>query len=147
MDSKSDQAVACFNSGFNCSQSVFSTYCEQLGMDKETGLKLSCAFGGGMGHIGETCGAVTGALMLIGLKYGKFEVEDLESKEITYNMVHEFATRFKAINGSVRCKDLLTVDIGVPEELQLARDRNLFKTLCPKYIKDAVVLIEEMLEL
>jgi C_GCAxxG_C_C family probable redox protein len=61
-------AVKCFNNGFNCAQAVLSTYSEQLGVDKTTALKIAGSFGGGMGHIGETCGAVTGAFMLIELK-------------------------------------------------------------------------------
>jgi len=71
-----EHAVSCFKDGFSCSQAVLSAYGEQFGMNREMALKVSGAFGGGMGHLGETCGAVTGAFMLVGLKYGKTRVED-----------------------------------------------------------------------
>jgi C_GCAxxG_C_C family probable redox protein len=144
MTSKVDCAVDCFNSGFSCSQAVFSTYSQELGLDPKTALKVAGAFGGGMGHIGETCGAVTGAFMAIGLKYGKTRPEDNDAKEKTYALVQEFATRFKAINGSIRCKELLEFDISTPDGMKAAREKGLFKTLCPKYVKDAAEIIEQL---
>ncbi len=143
--SKSSEANLCFNQGFNCSQAVLSTYCESLGLDKTTALKLSCAFGGGMGRIGETCGAVTGALMLIGLKYGKCKAGDNESKEKTYQLVQKFADSFKAEFGSVRCKDILKFDISKQEEHDQARDSGVFKTVCPNLVKRAVEIVEDIL--
>ena len=69
--SKVDEAIECFYSGYSCSQAVLSAYCEDLGLDKETAMKISCGFGAGMARLGATCGAVTGAYIAIGLKYGK----------------------------------------------------------------------------
>lgn len=143
--SKSSEAILCFNQGFNCSQAVLSTYCENLGLDKTTALKLSCAFGGGMGRIGETCGAVTGALMLIGLKYGKCNADDNESKDKTYQLVQKFANSFRAEFGSVRCKDILKFDISKQEEHDQARDSGVFKTVCPNLVKRAVEIVEDIL--
>ena len=145
MCNKSDLAVQCFSNGFNCSQAVFSTYCEELGLDKETALKVSCAFGGGMGLIGETCGAVTGAFMAIGLKYGKFKADDIAAKEKTYALVQEFTKRFKDEFGSVKCKDLLKYDISDAEEMKKAAEEGLFKSLCPMIVKRATEIVEDIL--
>jgi C_GCAxxG_C_C family probable redox protein len=145
--SKTDCAVTCFNSGFNCSQAVLSTYCEQLGLDKETALKISCPFGAGMGRMAETCGAVTGAFMLIGLKHGKYLSDDAFSKEKTYHLVQEFTDKFKAIYGSIKCKDLLGCDMSTPEGAKYAKENGLWDTLCPKFVYDASKLTEELLEL
>lgn len=131
--------------GFNCAQSVFSTYSEHLGFDAETALKISCSFGGGMAHIGETCGAVTGAFMLIGLKYGQIHPDDAEAKEKVYALVQEFTKRFKEIYGSVHCKDLLGCDMSTPEGLQLVKEKGLTKMICPKYVRSSAKLIEEIL--
>lgn len=144
---KSECSVQCFNNGFNCAQAVFSTHCKQLGLDSETTLKIAGGFGGGMGHIGETCGAVTGAFMLIGLKYGKVKTDDNAAKEKTYTLVQEFAERFKAINGSVRCKDLLGCDISTALGMQTAKDAQLFTTICPKMVRDSSEIVEELLNL
>ena len=143
---ESGAAVECFLSGFNCAQAVFSTYCDDLGLETEMAKRIACGFGAGMGYIGETCGAVTGALMLIGLKYGKVDVEDNAAKDKTYEMVQEFTKRFKAINSSVKCKELLGYDLSIPEDLDTVKEKQLFSILCPKFVRDSSEIIQELLE-
>jgi C_GCAxxG_C_C family probable redox protein len=145
--SKVDVAVQCFNDGFNCSQAVFSTYCDQLGLDPEVALKIACPFGSGMGRQAESCGAVTGAYMLIGLKYGKYNPEDKDAKEKCYQLVKEFTDKFNEIHGSISCKSLLKSDLSTPEGLQYIKDNGLWDKLCPIFIRDAAQLIEDLLEL
>ncbi|HKL98341.1 MAG TPA: C-GCAxxG-C-C family protein [Mobilitalea sp.] len=145
--SKADNAVECYNQGFNCSQAVFSTYSEQLGLDRETALKVACPFGGGMARMGYTCGAVTGAFMLIGLKYGKYLPEDNDARENTYRLVREFTNRFKEMYGSIECHDLLGSDISTEKGVTFASEHGLFKKLCPCYVGDAAKIIEELLGL
>lgn len=141
-----DLAVACFKEDFNCSQAVFSTYAPMLGLDRETALRVAASFGGGMGRTGETCGAATGALMVIGLRYGRPNAGDKEAKEKTYNLAGEFLNRFAARNnGCVKCRELLGCDVGNPEERQAAREQGLFETLCPKFVRDAAELVEQLL--
>jgi C_GCAxxG_C_C family probable redox protein len=145
--SKVEDAIQCFHHGFNCSQAVFSTYSVDLGLDRETALKISSPFGAGMGRMAETCGAVTGAFMLIGLKYGKFKPEDNEAREKSYALVKEFTKRFEEIHGSICCKDLLKHDMNNPEELKYIKENEICDTLCPVFVKDAVQIIEELLQL
>lgn len=144
---KSECSKQCFLSGFNCAQAVFSTYCSELGMEQEMALRVAGGFGGGMGHIGETCGAVTGAIMLIGLKNGKVKAEDNPARERTYALVQEFARRFVELNGSVKCRELLGCDISIPRELANAREGRLFQTICPKLVKDSSEIVEKLLVL
>ncbi|WPX07867.1 C-GCAxxG-C-C family protein [Anaerocellum danielii] len=143
---KSDIAVQEFLNGFTCSQAVFSTYCEELGFKKEDALKIGCAFGGGMGSLGHVCGAVTGAFMLLGLKYGNTDSKDKEAKATTYKKVKEFAEKFKEKNGTIICNELLKCDISTPEGRKYAEENNLFRTVCPKFVKDAAEIIEQMLK-
>lgn len=131
-------AVSRFAEGFNCSQAVFSSYAE--GMDEEA-LKIASGFGGGMGRMAETCGAVTGAMMVLGLRFGG-ATPDREAKERVYARVREFADRFKARNGSLDCRDLLGCDISTPDGYEMAK--NLFTTTCPKYVRDACEILEGM---
>ena len=77
-----DRAGSGFEEGFNCSQAVFSAWAEELGLDRETALRVATAFGGGMGHRGDTCGAVTGAFMAIGLKHGRLRADDEETRDL-----------------------------------------------------------------
>lgn len=139
------RAVSCFKKGFNCSQAIFSTYGEMFGLDRELALKISCAFGGGVGRMGGTCGAVTGAFMVIGLKYAMTNVEDKPAKERTYAVVKEFARRFELRNGSIVCKELLGYDISTPEGLKVIHENHLFTTLCPKFVQDSAEILEVLL--
>jgi C_GCAxxG_C_C family probable redox protein len=142
---KSEKAAALFQEGFSCSQAVFATFSEDFGLDRDISLKLSQAFGGGMAHLGEACGAVTGAFMLIGLKYGRTRADDLEARDRTYAKMRQFADKFKALHCSIQCRCLLGLDIGTEEGMRLAREKNLFQTLCSNYVRNAVEIVEEIL--
>jgi C_GCAxxG_C_C family probable redox protein len=145
--SKVENAVHIFRNGFNCSQAVFSAYSEQLGLNQETALKIACPFGAGIGRTAETCGAVTGAYMLIGLKYGKSKPEDNEAKEKSYALVKEFNEKFKELHGSILCKELLNYDMKNPEDLRQIKEEGLWDTLCPVFVRDSARIIEKLLEL
>lgn len=140
------RAVSCFAEGFSCSQSVLSAFGPQLGLDRETALRVASAFGGGMGRRGETCGVVTGAFMVIGLKCGRTRVDNDEAREKAYNLVSEFVVEFESQHGSVICRELLGCDISTPEGLELAREMNLRTTRCPNFVRDAAEIIEQVLE-
>ena len=120
---KVEQAVSCFKEGFNCAQAICSAYSQEYGLDQKTALKVSCGFGAGMGCMAETCGAVTGAYMVIGLKYGRSDILDLSAKEKTYILVREFSDKFKSRNGSIVCKELLGVDISTTEGMKAAKQK------------------------
>lgn len=142
---KTEHAAALFKEGFSCSQAVFAAFSEAYGLDRETSLKIAQAFGGGMAHLGEACGAVTGAFMLIGLKYGRTKAEDLAARDRTYEKMLQFAERFKALHCSIQCRCLLGLDLGTEEGMRLAREKNLFQTLCAKYVQDAATIVEGIL--
>ncbi|WP_066635747.1 C-GCAxxG-C-C family protein [Desulfolucanica intricata] len=133
-----------FKDGFACSQVVLFTYCQEFGLDRKTALKVSAAFGGGMSRLGETCGAVNGALMVIGLKYGNTEANDIRAKEKTYQLAREFLEQFKVLHGSIICRELLHCDISTPEGYQYAREK-LFSTICTKLVQDAVDIVGRIL--
>jgi C_GCAxxG_C_C family probable redox protein len=139
-----ETAVARFAEGFNCSQAVFSAYADDFGLDEEAALRIAAGFGGGMGRMAETCGAVTGAMMVLGLRHGG-NTPDREVKERVYAKIREFADRFKARNGSLLCRDLLGCDISTPEGCEAASKRGLFTTKCPQCVQEAAEILEEML--
>jgi len=141
----SEKAVSYFRNSFNCAQSVFAPFATQFGIPETDAFKISCPFGAGMGRMQETCGAVTGAFMVLGLKYGKFIAEDKDSKEITYEKVHEFSNKFKDLNQTLTCRNLIGVDLNTKEGMELAHAKDLFEKLCVKYIEDAVRILEKVL--
>ena len=144
MESKVNEVMEFFGNGkgFNCAQAVFSIYCEYFGLDKETALKLSCGLGGGMGRLGQVCGAVSGACLVIGLKHGKFLPEDRESKEKTYALVHEFGERFVERNQTANCNELLQLDLRYADK-HMIRER--VREVCPRVVKDAAEILESIL--
>ena len=142
---KSDCAAALFEEGFSCSQAVFTAFSGDLGLDRDISLKLSQPFGGGMAHLGEACGAVTGAFMAIGLKYGRTRAADLEARERTYALMRQVTDKFKGLHCSIQCRCLLGLDLGTEEGMKLAREKNLFKTLCAGYVRTAAEVLEEIL--
>jgi C_GCAxxG_C_C family probable redox protein len=144
--SEVQNAVSCFKEGFMCSQAVFSAYAGQFGMEREAALKVSAAFGGGMGRMGEVCGAVTGAFMVLGLKYGRTSVRDAKSHEKITRLVREFAERFKSLNGSILCRELLGCDLGTPDGQRAFVDKKLRDTLCVKFVRDAAEIVGLLLE-
>lgn len=139
------RAVSVFKEGFSCSQAILSTYGAQFGLDHETALGVSGAFGGGMGRMGETCGVVTDAFMVIGLKYGQTRVGDEESKEKAYRLVKEFVEKFMSRDGSIVCRELLGCDINTSKGRRLVKEKKLFTDLCPKFVQDAAKIIEQIL--
>ncbi|MFC1508324.1 C-GCAxxG-C-C family protein [Candidatus Omnitrophota bacterium] len=143
--SRIEKAVSTFQKDYSCSQSVFSAFAEDFGIDYETALKVAGGFGGGMGRMGEVCGAVSGAVMVIGLKNSEGKAETVESKARTYEIVRDFIARFKSRNENVRCNDLLGVDISTQEGHEEALSQGLFKTRCKQYVRDAAEILEEML--
>jgi C_GCAxxG_C_C family probable redox protein len=124
---------------------VVSTYGPQFGIDGETALKVAAAFGSGMG-MGETCGAITGGLMVIGLKHAKVKGITLLSKEKTADIAHEFIERFKARHGTAICRELLECDVTTSRGLKTAKQEKHFKKRCPEYVKDAALILEELLK-
>jgi C_GCAxxG_C_C family probable redox protein len=134
-----------FGQGFSCSQAVLAAYAPRLGLEREKALRLAQGFGAGMARLGETCGAVTGAIMVIGLKYGKVRAADAASKEKTYQLAREFMDRFRSRHGSLRCKVLLGHDIGSVRGQEKIKRLGLHHNLCPKFIRTAAGILEKIL--
>lgn len=131
---KVEEALNLFKEGFSCSQAIFAAYAKDLGMDYEMALKVSQAFGGGMGGMRGECGAVTGAYMVISLVHGRTKAEDGQARLKTFNLVKEFASRFKEVHGTTVCRNLLEGKSGTHYDM------------CSDYVKDACLLLDELLE-
>jgi len=148
--SKADDAVNIFISGFNCSQAILAAFGAEYGLDPLMAYRVGAAFGGGIGHLGETCGAVTGAVLVIGLHYGMTVNDGSQSNREAYDKVQQLAAEFKARNGTIKCRDLLGFDID---------DRELFhaalkkggpqgpQVVCPKAVRDAAEIVASLIGL
>jgi C_GCAxxG_C_C family probable redox protein len=146
MSDCSDMAVRQFRDGFNCAQAVLSTFADGLGLPRDIALRIATPFGGGIARTGQTCGAITGALMVLGLGFGTTNPADKEAKERQYRVANDFLARFRALHGSTLCSELLGCDISTPEGRQAAQEQKLFMNFCPGLIADSTRLVGETLK-
>ena len=136
-----------FEEGFSCAPSVLSTYSEQFGLGRELALRIACGLSGGIGRMGRTCGAVTGAVMVIGLKHGQADLADEEPRQKTHELVKEFIDRFTALHGSIECRELIGYDLSNDAEFEAARGDGLRQTKCSGLVYDAARILEDVLHL
>lgn len=146
--SKGDIAKQNFLNGYNCSQSVLLAFCEDFGLEKETALKISEPFGGGMGRMREVCGTVTGMFMVLGLAMGNSDAKDGSTKKNVYKSVQELAEKFKQDNGSIICRELLGLQKANKESyVPSERTTEYYKKRpCPELCKYAADILEEYLK-
>ena len=139
---KADEAVALFQQGFTCSQAVLSVFADDFGLDRDLALRISQGFGAGIAYTDDTCGAVSGAIMVIGLRYGRIRADDIVAKEKTYAVVREFLREFKKRNGSVDCTGLLGYNLSDPQQVAEVKKNKVVMARCPAFVRDAVKLVE-----
>ena len=142
---RSGKAKEYFAQKCHCSQAVLASFADEFGITEEMALRLGACFGGGM-RKGEVCGACTGALMALGLKYGMTAVGDTEQQLIADGYAKRFMTEFAKQNGSYLCRELLKCDLSNEEERQYAKEHGVIKAVCPKLIENAVILAEQMIK-
>jgi C_GCAxxG_C_C family probable redox protein len=148
MSEKTERAKQLHEQGYGCAQAVLTSFAPEYGLSEEIALKISTGFGSGMGRMCEMCGALTGAYMVIGLKYGKAYSDGTKygvNTETTYRLIAEIAARFAERNGSTRCRDLIEYNLSDPDQRAEVVRLGYFKTRCGKYIYDSVDLLEEIL--
>ena len=139
-----------FYEGYNCAQAVFCAFSDITGYDQDTSARMASSFGGGLGRLRETCGAVSAAALVLGIVYGYDNPADYEAKKRHYELVRQFAERFKAKNASINCFKLLS-DAGLKPESGSApeqRSEEFYrKRPCPKLVCDAAGILDDMLRM
>lgn len=141
---RSDQAISYFKQPYNCAQSVFSAFSEEFGMSEQLARSAACGFGGGFGELQKTCGAVTGAIMVIGCKY--FDKNNCpDSKRMVYKKTRDFMEKFKERNSSTNCLELTGVNFNAGKGIMTAGDKELLREKCEKYVRDACEILEGIL--
>jgi len=148
MKNRAETAVSKFSEGYNCAQSVFYSFCDDLRFDKNTALKMACGFGAGMGRKGEVCGAVTGGIIVIGAKYGRGEKDDRTATELTYQKTRELMDRFEQKHGTFICRKLLNgCELTTEEGRKHFKATNLSNTTCKPCVQSVVEILGDIMEL
>lgn len=139
-----EAAIAYFDEGYACSQAILLGFGPALGLPEDLAEKIAVPFGGGISRHGETCGAVSGAAMVLGLRYGTGGGPNPEGKERVYQRVQEYFARFREQYGTTRCRELLGCDLGNADERRKAREMGVFKQ-CNGYIRTSAEILAQML--
>ena len=141
-----ETAVEMFEDGYSCSQAILVGFAPRYGLDRETALKLASPFGGGLGRQGLNCGAISGALMVIGLHGGRTEPDDDETRDRNDALVREFMERYRNHNGAIMCNDLTGVDISDPVARAAGKEAGTYDRVCPNLVRYAATLVQELIE-
>lgn len=141
---REDNAVRIFSEGFNCAQAVLESFADRTGLERDQAMRVASCFGGGMRR-GEVCGAVTGALMVLGMMGGYTSGTDADAKKRSNERAVDFLDRFSKSQGSIICKELLGDDLSSIAGMEKLVRSGAFVTECPKYVAEAVRILEEML--
>lgn len=143
---KAEIAVEKFKQGFNCAQSVLFAFSDVLKFDSETALKLACGLGAGMGRKQEVCGAVSGGILALGLKYGKSVKDDNEASETTYAKTRTLIDRFEKAHGSINCRKLIDgCDLLTEQGQTRFLNEKMLEKVCFPNVKTVVTILEDIL--
>jgi len=146
MIKKENEALELFQSGCNCSQSVFGALAPLFGIDKNSSLLIASAFGGGIARTQQICGALTGALMALGLKYGRGENGTEEDKQRGYFYARKLMKEFEDKFGGINCIDLLDgLNMQLPADAAKIKALNLHNTRCSRFVQTAVIMADRII--
>ena len=143
---KQEKASGYFDSGYNCAQSVLMAFSAELNLDRNIILKIASGFGGGMARMQDTCGAVAGGIMAIGMAVSNEEEDIATNKERVYHIISLFINKFKEKYRSVKCRDLLNCDLNTEEGQQFYEIHELHDKVCMSCVRDAITYLEELLK-
>lgn len=141
-----EKAKELFENGYNCAQAVFCAFEDVTGFDRETALRFSAGFGGGMGRLREVCGAVSGMTMVLSCAFASTDPNDREKKKELYALIQQAAGDFKAENGSYICRELLGLAEKASDPAPEARTKEYYKKRpCGELVRCAAEITEKYL--
>lgn len=143
---RSEIGVAKFSEGYNCAQAVLFSFCDELNLDNDTALRIACGFGAGMGRKEEVCGAVSGGIMAIGLKYGRGEGEEQTATDLTYQKTRELMNGIAEEHGAYICRQLLNgCELTTPEGQKEFKEKDLRNKVCNPCIASVIQIVETII--
>lgn len=141
-----EKAIKLYKEEYNCSQAILSAYAEELGIDEKTAIRVASSFGGGIARTGKTCGAVTGALMVLGMKQWNSDVEKEEAKQHVYKLSNQLMEEFQERNQTLNCEELLGVSVSTPEGRAVVKANQLSTKVCHRVINDVTEIFDKLIK-
>ena len=146
MKTDQNKVIRAFREDKNCSQAVLAGYADRFQIQEDHILSIASGFGAGMGRLQRTCGAVSGAYMVIGLYAGSKSTNNTERKEYAYSMIQEFTKKFEEKKETTQCEDLIKCDLKTPEGRQYFEDHNLKEKVCENCILLSLNILDELID-
>ena len=143
---RAELAAETMRTGFNCCQSVVKAFASEFGAPEDAVVRMASSFGGGMGRNGYVCGAVSGAALVLGARYGYSDLSETDARENNYSKVTALIEQFRKENGTILCRELLSIDPKNIEDWKRARDAGAFANQCPLLVRSAARILESLLE-
>lgn len=146
MSKRVERAVELFGPDkCNCSQAMAVAFASAVGFEETAAMNVARGFGGGIAGHALTCGAVTGAIMTLGIRAAKLAKNEKDAKTMAYEMAHRFTERFKARHGTLGCKELIGVDLSTEAGRKLNADMQITRRMCPDFVRSAAEIVDELL--
>jgi C_GCAxxG_C_C family probable redox protein len=147
MKSKIETAIERFQESYNCAQSVLYCFCDDLKFEKNTALKISCGFGAGISRAGEICGAVSGGIIALGMKYGRGEKDGKASTEMTYAKTRQLISQFTAKQGTLICRKLTNgCELSTEEGQKKFKENDVMNKVCKPCVLSVVEIVEDLIQ-
>lgn len=143
---KEEIALEYFKSGLNCAQSVLLSYSEDFNIEENLALSITCGFGAGMGRLQETCGAVSGSFMVLGMYSCQKKFDEMDEETLVYSLIQKFSRKFKSIYGSMDCGSLLKCDLKTADGQRYYKNNNLNERVCQKCVNDSIRIVQVLIE-
>jgi C_GCAxxG_C_C family probable redox protein len=142
---RAEIAIATMGSGFNCAQSILKAYAAELSVEEDLAVRMASPFGGGLGRNGYVCGAVSGAALVIGARFGNADAADTAARDRAYAAVSKLMEKFQEEHHTVLCRELISFDINTSEGYLRAREAGVFQNRCPLFLRSVGKLLDEIL--
>jgi C_GCAxxG_C_C family probable redox protein len=142
---KGEQSAEYMRGGSNCAQSIVKAFAAELSVEEPAALKMATAFGGGFGRCGHVCGALSGAMIVLGARLGHSDGSDAAARDRTYAAAQSLLDGFRKEHGSVLCRELTGFVLRDPEALKSAREQGVFTERCPAFLKTTARIVDEIL--
>jgi C_GCAxxG_C_C family probable redox protein len=142
---RAENAADAMRSGFNCAQSIIKAYAAELSVEEDAVVRMAASFGGGLGRNGYVCGAVSGAAMVIGARFGNADAADTAARDRTYSAISDLLEKFQREHHTVLCRELISFEINTPEGYTRAREADVFQNRCPLFLRSVGKILDEIL--
>ncbi len=141
-----NKSLQLFANGYSCAQSILVAFASAVNIDHDLAFSIGAGLGGGIGRTQNICGAINAGAIILGLKFGRYNPSDAESKNRMANLVHQFVDECKQTLGATQCLDLIKVDLNNKEQIQSAQESGQLSNICNNAVLKTAEILTRYLQ-